>query len=152
MHNGSFPHSCVWSILIKSELEESEPPRKPADFHLAVQRRGPSSSHDRRSMASEASVPITRTLFIIFHVCSIPKAHPWKTGKDGGMQSMSRNGLRGGGWGWGGRGHCYMCFALIVFIYWWPSGLRDERLQPILRGGWETASRRNNINSGGNEE
>lgn len=111
MQNGSFPHSSVWSILIKAELEESEPPRKQKDFHLAVQWRGPSSTRDRRSMASEANVPITWILFIIYQICSILKVHPWKTGKDGRMQTMSC--LRGGG---GALLHVFRsdCFHLLV--------------------------------------
>lgn len=126
MHNGSFPHSCVWSILIKSELEESEPPRKQKDFHLAAQWRGPSSAHDRKPMASEAKFPIMRILFIFLQIDSILKERLWKKEKDANKK---------GSWvGWGGVGglgqHYCMCFALIValvvFIYWWPSGLRDE--------------------------
>lgn len=91
MHNGSFPHSCVWSIPIKSELEESKPPRKQKDFYLAVQWRGPSSAHGRRSMASEANVPIMWILFIIFQICHILKVHPWKTGENDRMQTKSCN-------------------------------------------------------------
>lgn len=118
MHNGSFPHSCVWSILIKSELEESEPPRKEKDFYLAVQWRGPSSAHDRRSITSEANVPIMWILFIIFQICSILKVHPWKTGKDGRMQAKSCNGLRGGGvCGWGWVGGITTCVSLWLFSF-----------------------------------
>lgn len=53
--------------------------------------------------------------------------------------------------GVGGGGYYYMCFALIVFIYRWPSGLRDERLA-IKRGGERSHTQRNNIYPSGNEE
>lgn len=70
-------------------------------------------------------VPITWRLFIIFRICYIPNMHPW-------MAGMAECKIRAV---MGSRGGRYrVCLALVVFIYWWPSRLRDEGLQTMQRG------------------
>lgn len=107
MHNGSFPCSCVWSILIKSELAESEPPWKQKDFDLADQWRGPSSADDRTSF------PISWLLFIISPNLLHSNSASVNDG-NGRMQNKSWNWLmEGGGTGRVFRSGC--CHLQVTF-------------------------------------